>query len=110
MEFFKKCNVCGSTWHDRETFLSDPDLDIIGYQVDFDDVTSGYYIFNHLCGTTFAVQVCMFEYLYEGPKYKNILTGSEKCPEHCLNKDELSPCGAECKYAFAREIIQLIKK
>jgi hypothetical protein len=28
---FKKCPLCEHTWKDRETFLVDPDVEIIGY-------------------------------------------------------------------------------
>jgi hypothetical protein len=50
----------------------------------------------------------MFGDLYHGPKYKNILTDSEQCQDYCLNENDLSPCGEECRFAFAREIIQII--
>ncbi len=110
MTNFKRCTVCGFTWMDRDSFLSDPDIEIIGYQVNFDSHHDGFFLFNHLCRTTLSVPVNMFGDLYHGPKYKNILTDSEQCQGYCLNENDLSPCGEECSFAFAREIIQIIKK
>ena len=109
MTNFKNCNVCCVTWKDRDSFLSDPDLEIIGYEINFLYVFDGLFLFNHLCGTTLSVKVSIFEDLYDGPKYKKILTKSKKCPDHCLDQNELSPCSEECKYAYTREIIQVIK-
>lgn len=109
MTNFKICTACGHSWEDRDSFLSDSDIKIIGYQVDFADMVDGLFLFKHICGTTFSIKVSMFQDFYNGPKYKNILTGSEKCSGYCLDKNELRSCGAECKYAYARELIQKIK-
>ena len=110
MTNFKSCTVCDFTWKDRDSFLSDPDIEIIGYQVSFDSHHDGFFLFNHLCGTTLAVPVNMFGDLYHGPKYKNILSNDEQCPDHCLDENNLSSCGLECKLAYGREIVQIIRK
>ena len=110
MTSFKNCKVCILTWKDRDSFLSDPDTEIIGYQINFTGFNDGYFLFNHLCGTTLSVSVDMFGDLYHGPKYKNILTDSDQCQGHCLNENDLSSCGVECEFAFAREILQIIRK
>ena len=106
---FKICPLCEHPWKDRENFLTDPGLTIVGYQARFDDENSGLFLFNHTCETTLAVEVELFDDLYKGPRYDEPLTGTDECSELCLHTDELSPRGARCKYAFLREIIQIIK-
>jgi hypothetical protein len=110
MKNFKSCKVCDFSWQDRNGFLSDPGIEIIGYQVDLLGKKDGFFLFNHKCGTTLSVPVSVFGDLYDGPKYKNILTDSEQCQGHCLDENDLSHCGTECKFAFGREIIQVIRE
>jgi len=94
----------------RDTFLADPNLEIIGYQACFDDVRTGLYLFNHTCRTTLAVKVMDFEDLYEGPVYDKVMKGSDQCSGYCLDVNVLEPCSAGCKYARVREVIQIIRK
>ena len=108
---FKECPCCGKPWLTREMFLSDPAIEIVGYQVTFNELELGYFLFNHLvddCGTTMAVEAGDFKDLYNGPIYSNPLTNTEQCLEYCLNKYDLRPCTAECVCAWTREIIQII--
>jgi len=106
---FKKCTVCHYSWKDRETFLNDPDLEIIGYQASLDDVQSGLYLFNHQCKTTLALEVMKFDDLYDGPRFDKDLAETDECSGFCLHINELTVCGAQCKYAYIREIIQIIR-
>ena len=106
---FKKCPKCGFEWASRDGFLIDDSAKIIGYQVDFTELMSGLFLFNHSCNTTLAIKANDFADLYEGPVYKVRATGSDECPEFCLYQDELSPCPAQCECAHVREIIQIIK-
>ena len=46
---FKTCSKCGFVWPGRLSFLSDPQLRIVGYQVDFDKLKAGLFLFNHSC-------------------------------------------------------------
>ena len=109
MTYFKNCTLCNFTWMGRDSFLSDPNIKIVGYQADFSGNEDGFFLFNHNCGTTFSIPVNTFGDLYDGPKYKNILTNREQCEGHCLDEGDLSSCKAECKLAYWREIIQIIK-
>ena len=106
---FKTCSLCGFEWPTRESFLKDPALEVIGYQVNFEALKLGFFLFNHSCRATLSVRAKAFWDLYEGPIYKDRATGSKQCPEYCLFEDELSPCPAECECAFVREILQVIK-
>jgi len=110
MKHFMVCSNCGHSWKSREDFLNDNGVIIIGYQVNFEELKAGFFLFNHICGTTFTLDVQSFEDLYNGPVYKDKETGSDHCPGHCLHKSNLDPCPVKCECAFVREIIQKLKK
>lgn len=110
MKPFKTCPLCAEAWPDRTRFLEDPDLELIGYQVDFEDVELGLFLFNHRrCGTTLAIRSKFFRDLYGGPFFRDRQTGTDACPGYCLRCTELSPCHAECECAWVREVLQLIR-
>jgi len=106
---YKKCTCCGIGWKTRDDFLRDCSLVLIGYQANFDSLELGILLFNHTCGTTLAVHAGDFKDLYKGTIYHERKTGTEDCPEHCLHKEDLEPCPAECECSWVREMIQLIK-
>jgi len=110
MNIFKKCTCCDFCWHSREEFLQDPKLELIGYQVNFDNLQLGYFLFNHLtCESTIAIAAGSFTDLYNGPVFTERLTGSDSCPGYCLHDDILQPCTASCECAYVREILQIIR-
>ena len=106
---FKRCPMCGTMWDSRGTFLADPDVAVVGYQVNFRDLVAGIFLFNHSCGDTFALHVSVFRDLYKGPVFNERATGTSECPGHCLRQDDLDPCPAHCECNFVREILQIIK-
>jgi hypothetical protein len=106
---FKRCPTCGFEWDFRESFLRDSNIDIIGYQAHFEELTAGLFLFNHLCRTTFSIKADDFKDLYDGPIFTERATGSEECPGYCLHQHELRRCAAQCECAYVREIIQIIK-
>lgn len=90
--------------------MDDPDVILIGYQVNFDDLKLGLFYFNHeTCGTTMAVYADEFMNLYQGAVWKERATGGSTCPGFCLHTDELRPCQAHCECAGIREVIQIIQ-
>jgi len=105
---FKKCPVCEKVWETRNDFLDDSDIEIAGYQVHFEELSEGLFLFNHSCEGAISLRAALFRDLYDGPMFKKCLTGTDECPEYCLVKHELRPCPAKCECAFVREIIQLI--
>ena len=107
---FKICPSCGTNWKSREDFLSDPDIDLVGYQVHFEELTAGLFLFNHLCKTTMSILAADFIDLYNGPVFSERANATEACEELCLNDDELEPCHAKCECAYVREILQIIRK
>lgn len=107
---FKKCSKCDRKWLSREEFLSDKDLRLIGYQVHFEELEIGLFLFNHSCQATLGIYAKEFRELYKGPVFSQRATGSEACPQYCLDPNNLSPCKAECECAYIRELMQVIKK
>jgi hypothetical protein len=105
---FKICSRCGFVWPGRTSFLSDPSLHLIGYQVHFEELTAGLILFNHSCGTTLSIQAKEFQDLYSGPMFSERLNGTEECQESCLHEDDLRPCPAKCECAYVREVLQVI--
>ncbi|MEI6167022.1 MAG: hypothetical protein WCS52_07490 [bacterium] len=108
---FKKCTGCGHHWGSREAFLSDPAIKLIGYQVNFVELETGYFLFNHLdpaCLTTLALPVAQFRNMYQGEVYDIRMTGSVKCPGHCLHDKNMTACPAKCECSFVREVMQVV--
>lgn len=105
---FKTCTICEAIWQTRDDFLADPDIFIVGYQVHFNALTEGLFLFNHSCRGTLAIKAGEFEDLYKGPVFQKRLTGTGECREHCLHSEDLDPCPAECECAFVREIVQIV--
>jgi hypothetical protein len=105
---FKTCSKCGFAWHDRVSFLSDPQLHMVGYQVAFDELIAGLFLFSHSCGTTFSVPAGDFQDLYDGPIFRERLNGTEKCPGCCLREKDLHPCPEKCECAYVLEITQIV--
>jgi hypothetical protein len=111
--FSKKCGVCGKEWHLRENFLSDRNVKLIGYQPNFESLTDGMFLFNHTvseCGTTLSLPVRLFEDLYDGPRGSEIMNGTDRCRGHCMKVDDLEECDTDCKYAYPRKIMIILKK
>ena len=111
MSTFKKCTCCGSLWFTREEFLSENQLELVGYQVNFANLELGYLLFNHLtCQSTIAVPAGRFKDLYNGPVFSERKTATENCPGYCADRDAMGPCEQQCECAYVREIIQIVKK
>ena len=106
---FKKCPNCGYEWKNREQFLNDADIEIIGYQVNCTRLLAGYFMFNHDCKGTLTIPAEHFQDLYDGHIFSERATGKDECKEYCLQESELRPCPVECECAYVREIISIIK-
>ena len=106
---FHRCPNCEIEWISRDEFLKDPDIQIIGYQVHFEELTAGLFYFNHSCRGTTAIHMEAFKDLYDGPIFEERLTGSDTCPDYCRYQGNLMPCPNKCECVSVREIIQVIK-
>lgn len=109
-DHFKTCPLCSQVWTSRDIFLEDRDIELVGYQVDFEEVALGLFLFNHnTCQTTLAIQARLLKDLYLGPMFKERKTGKEECPGYCLRRSALEPCPAECECAWVRGLLQIIR-
>lgn len=110
-DYFKTCPFCSTVWTSREKFLRDREIELVGYQVDFEHVALGLFLFNHnTCKTTLAIQARRLKDLYLGPVFKERRAGREECPGYCLRRSELEPCPAECECAWVRGLLQVIRR
>lgn len=107
---FKQCTCCKHDWKTREEFLKDPGVELIGYQVSFNELLLGLLLFNHTCGTTVAIPVNRLRDLYTGSIYETRKTGTKECPGYCLRQRELKPCPVQCECAWIRDLIQIVSK
>lgn len=103
------CSNCGVQWPDRERFLSDPRIRVVGYQPNFRSLSDGLFYFNHSCGTTLAFKAGEFADLYDGPMFGDRKTGGPDCLGYCLRSYELRLCAAKCECAFVRNVLNLIR-
>jgi len=106
---FKRCSACAAVWNKRDDFLSDPAIELVGYQACFEDLKAGLLLFNHSCHTTLAIDVACLRDLYNGPVFEQRATGGPTCLGYCLYRSELRPCPAICECAYVREILQIVR-
>jgi hypothetical protein len=109
---FKVCTLCGKGWQSREDFIGDPEAQLVGYQAHFQELTEGFFLFNHMrsgCGSTIAIAVKHFVDLYSGPVFETQLRGGPSCPGFCLHTRALNPCPQKCECSFVRGVIQVIR-
>ena len=107
---FKQCGLCNEIWMNYNDFLSDPQLKLIGYQASFDELETGLFMFHHTCKNTLAIPTRDLTCLYDGPIFQERATGTDECPEYCLQQYNLDPCPVECECAYVREVLQIAKK
>ena len=95
----------------RDEFLSDPGVAIVGYQVDFEALHLGLFLFNHHeCRSTLAIEAGLFRDLYDGPVFQHKATDTAGCPRHCVHRDNLERCPVECECAYVREILHRLRE
>jgi hypothetical protein len=94
---FKICGKCGAEWSERDTFLTDPDLSLVGYQIHFEELKTGLFLFTHNCKTTLAIEAGEFQDLYHGPIFIERLANTEECLGHCLHSQNLNPCSRKMR-------------
>lgn len=108
---FKTCPVCKTEWNTRDEFLSDADIQLGGYQVNFDNCHLGFFLFNHMtCRNTLGAKASDFLDMHDGPVFEKRLAGTGDCPGYCLHQSELRPCPAKCECAFVRDVLDRLKR
>lgn len=109
---FKQCPMCMKAWENRDAFLDDASLELNGYDTDFDQLEFGLLYFTHRvagCFSTMALEVREFFGLYPGERYLESRKGGEDCTGRCLDRTNFELCPAHCRFAFVREIVQIIR-
>ena len=105
---FCVCSGCGFRWTTRDELLSDPQVSLSGYQVQFDELKTGLFLFNHMapgCHTTFSIVAEAFMDLHEGPIFSQRLVGSSDCLGLCVRTECLEPCPKACECAYVRAVL-----
>ncbi len=103
---FKRCGCCSASWGSRSDFLSDPEVELVGYQMHCRELLAGFFLFNHSCGTTLCIPAAAFRDFYDGPIFERRLPESGECPGFCIHPESLERCPAACECAFVREILR----
>lgn len=106
---FKKCSMCKTEWNTRNDFLSDPNISVVGYNVNFEELELGCFLFNHtICGTTLAIEARIFTDLYQGKVFTERKTGGKECLGLCFDSTSIEPCPAQCECAYVREVLNQV--
>ena len=109
---FKVCTFCRKVWETRDDFLGDPELTLVGYQVNYGDLVAGLFLFHHSvpeCGTSLAIEAGEFVDMHDGPIFDQCLSGTELCEGHCGRTHDLGPCPNKCECAYVRDVLQKVK-
>lgn len=109
----RTCTMCNTSWPDLASLVTDPDLEVVGYQARFDRPHEGLVLVTHMlehCRTTLAISVADLRPLYFGPVYSERMTGSSDCPGLCLLQNRLEECEAQCDMAWVRRVIQFMRR
>lgn len=112
-QVFKVCPSCAAVWQTRLDFLSDPTVQLNGYQVSLKNLETGLLLFTHLndnCHSTTGVPVTEFLDFYTGERYRENRALSPECPRYCIDEKRFDRCTVHCECAFVREIIQEVVK
>ncbi len=110
---FKICTKCEQKWENREEFLSDTNIDLVGYQVNFGDLAEGFFLFNHIaeeCGTSLAIEARDFTDMHNGPIFEARLENSETCPDYCKEPTSLKTCHEKCECSYVRDVLEKVKE
>ncbi len=113
LTLFKTCGLCHRIWSDREDFLRCSDLALVGYQANFYDPEAGFLLFTHSaesCGNIIVISASKFSDLYTGKRYPKPKFGTDVCEHRCTDMIDMNRCRNQCKYAYVREILQIVKK
>ena len=113
-DHFKRCSYCNKVWYTRDEFLSDSEIQLVGYQPHYKNMEEGLFLFNHLiCTSTLSIVSQKFSDLYTGPFYTSNKLNDDQlnyddCPDFCLFKNKMKGCLQQCERAFVSEIIQIL--
>jgi DNA-binding CsgD family transcriptional regulator len=108
---FRHCPTCLTKWSFRGAFLSDPEVEFLGYHPLSGGNPAGVMLFKHMgCGTNLPCPLEWFQPLTNLP----MLGGSCSAGaggDHCLGQgqDPSTPCPLRCVCAFVWHVTQVIR-
>jgi hypothetical protein len=108
---FKQCPKCGYEWNKRIDFLSDPDIEVIGYQANLEAPNEGLYLFNHNmenCRSTISIITKHFFDLHKDKIHLELKFKTPECEGLCLKAKEMNTCRASCSMAHFRSILRVL--
>lgn len=110
-EPFRTCGACRRRWFDAMSFLTDPDLAIVGLQVAPHLPEANLLVFEHACGSSVSVRTARLRCLLPDPAQGESWPdrfGTEDCRELCRCLDEWAACDRPCANARDRELLRVI--
>ena len=111
-EDFKVCTNCHKAWQTMEEFLSDSELRLEGYQVNFGDLNAGLFLFTHRsedCGSTIAIPAGRFTQMHDGEIFEENMFGKAGCDKSCLHTGVVDSCKAKCECAYVRDVLEKVR-
>ena len=108
-EHFKECKVCGFVWKNRDDFLSDPNIETVGYQPHFRNFVTGNFLFNHTCKTTLAICAAEFKDLYKGPIFEDRAKRENDRAYPCLRLCNRYSCRSTCECDYVNELLKMFR-
>lgn len=110
---FKTCRLCETSWPTLADFVKDRKLRVNGYQASFGAPEDGVILLTHDvpgCGTTLGLVAGTLRNLHEGPRYVEVLAGTQACELWCLDEHSIEDCDAPCAMAWIRHVLQYLRR
>ncbi len=106
---FKVCGSCRRAWPTWESFVTDPEVRLLGLQSRASLPEATVLIFEHWCGSSVSILTSRLRYLvphHPGAKWP-CLRGTDQCPGHCEDFSDHGRCVEPCRLALDREILAI---
>jgi len=110
-EPFRTCGACRRAWPTATSFLTDPNLSIIGLQVAEHLPEANLVVFEHGCGSSVSVRTSRLRFLLPDPGEGSEATdlfGTEHCQGLCRQQAEWAACDRPCVNARDRHLLQIL--
>ena len=106
---FKVCGSCRRAWPTWESFVTDPEVRLLGLQSRASLPDATVLVFEHWCGSSVSILTRRLHHLFpDHPAAKwPSLRGTDECPAHCLVFSDHGRCVELCRHALDREILAL---
>ncbi len=114
MNNYKSCPCCNSSWTTLRDFLLENELELVGYQANFENALEGLILFHHTkkgCNTTIALPVKNLTALEQDLKtLSSFIPETKDCLGYCRDSHNLKDCkNFNCKGRLIRKLIALLQ-